>query len=125
MVTRLTPGTPLGSVICVGRLNFGCQAVVKVRASGVPLASVRACDYRQVSQEGRLIQALLGTNLAGESVHLFPGEVPARCPDARYWQGENQFGFVALRPPHLLPDQAMPHLRLDQVLEFLLGDKLR
>ena len=104
---------------------YGVARFEGIEIECLPLASVRACGYRQVSHEGRLIQALLGTNLAGEPVHLFPGEVPARCPDARYWQGENQFGFVAFRRPHLLPDQAMPHLRLDQVLEFLLGDKLR
>ena len=99
------------------------------RASDLDRMGFRA----DIERAKGVLEDLAGTEVTGyraPSFSIGPGNLwaldsLARCPDARYWQGENQFGFVALRPPHLLPDQAMPHLRLDQVLEFLLGDKLR
>lgn len=104
---------------------YGIARFEGIAVECLPLASVRASDYRQVPHEGRLLNALSGITLAGEAVHLFPGEVPATPPSASYWQQTDRFGFVALRPPQWAPGTFMPHLRLDQVLEFLLGDKLQ
>lgn len=98
-------------------IEVACQAI----------AAVRAGEYRQVMHAGKPLFALQGTTLDGEQVHLFPGEVPAHWPDRRFWQqeGAGGFGFIALRPPRLARGETMPHLRLDQMLEFLLGDKLQ
>ncbi len=109
-------------------LVHGASGIARFEGIAVeclPLASVRASDYRQVPHEGRLLNALSGITLAGEAVHLFPGEVPSTPPAASYWQQTNRFGFVALRPPCWIPGTALPHLRSDHVLEFLLGDKLQ
>ena len=104
---------------------YGVARFEGITIECLPIASVRCCDYRQVTHEGRTLTALSGTTLDGEPVHLFPGEVPAARPGGDYWRAEIPFGFIALRPPSLQPGVAMPHLRLDQVLEFLLGDKMQ
>jgi uncharacterized protein len=104
---------------------YGVARFEGITIECLPIASVRACDFRQVQHQGQTLTTLSGTTLEGETVHLFPGEVPPARPGADYWSAGSPFGFIALRPPLLQPGVAMPHLRLDQVLEFLLGDKLR
>ncbi len=106
---------------------YGVARFEGIEIECLPIASVRASEYRQVNHNGRLLTALQGTTLGGEQVHLFPGEVPNQRPGKQFWstQEEAGFGFISLRPPHMHRGVAMPHLRLDQVLEFLLGDKLR
>jgi predicted YcjX-like family ATPase len=54
---------------------------------------------------------------------LFPGEVPQNCPSPEFWK-QQQFEFPKLSPPLLLTEHALPHIRMDQVLDFLLADKL-
>ena len=98
-----------------------------IEVASQAIAAVRAGEYRQVVHEGKPLFALQGTTLDGEAVHLFPGEVPSHWPDKHFWHqgGAADFGFVALRPPVLRQGETLPHLRLDQMLEFLLGDKLQ
>ena len=93
----------------------------------LPVAAIRASEYRQVLHEGKPLFALQGNNLAGEPVHLFPGEVPETWPEASFWQQQagSGFAFLQLQPPRLRRGETLPHLRLDQLLEFLLGDKLQ
>lgn len=92
----------------------------------LPFASVRASEYRKVSHQGRELYALSGQTQRGESVHLFPGEVPPARPAASYWQQDpaKGFAFLSLRPPVWSQGQPMPHLRLDHIIDWLLGDKL-
>ncbi|MBB3191510.1 YcjX family protein [Halomonas cerina] len=95
-------------------------ADVPVRA--LSLASIRATEAREVEQRGETLPALRGTTLAGEEVLMFPGEVPNRLPDAAFWARQG-FTFTAFRP---LPREggALPHIRLDSALDWLIGDKL-
>ena len=61
-----------------------------------------------------------------EEILLFPGEIPESIPRIEEWD-ENRFNFMDFKPPRR-PDpegDALPHVRLDQALEFLLGDKLQ
>ncbi|CCJ84718.1 Conserved protein YcjX with nucleoside triphosphate hydrolase domain [Cronobacter dublinensis 582] len=48
--------------------------------------------------------------------------VPA--PGSAFWQQQG-FQFEAFRPREMDVDRPLPHIRLDAVLEFLTGDKLR
>ncbi|APX93980.1 hypothetical protein BWR19_14135 [Halomonas sp. 1513] len=96
-------------------------ADVPVRA--LSLASIRATHPREVEQRGKRTPALAGTTLDGDEVLLFPGEVPPRLPDAGFWARQG-FDFHAFRP---LPRDAgaLPHIRLDAALDWLIGDKLQ
>jgi predicted YcjX-like family ATPase len=49
--------------------------------------------------------------------------VPAQIPPAQWWKTQG-FDFQAFRPLPMSAHQALPHIRLDAALEFLLGDHL-
>ncbi|MBR9857820.1 MAG: YcjX family protein [Gammaproteobacteria bacterium] len=88
------------------------------------LAAIRATSSGQVSHKGETIPALQGRRLDNlDAVALYPGEVPESLPDATFWQQQG-FDFTEFAPPEWRPEQPLPHLRLDQALAFLLGDKL-
>ncbi|WP_299231029.1 YcjX family protein [uncultured Halomonas sp.] len=95
-------------------------ADVPVRA--LSLAAVRASESREVESQGRHTPALRGTGLDGGPLLIYPGEVPERLPDDAFWARQG-FDFPAFRP---LPmeDGALPHIRMDAALDWLIGDKL-
>jgi predicted YcjX-like family ATPase len=72
---------------------------------------------------GEKIPVLQGRNAQGVAITLFPGEVPQSCPSPEFWK-QQQFEFPKLSPPQMNIDHALPHIRMDQVLDFLLADKL-
>lgn len=91
----------------------------------VGLASVQATTAGIVEHQGQQYPALKGNRLSdGASLTVFPGEVPARLPSAAFWQ-QQDFHFEQFRPRSTDVDSPLPHIRLDAVMEFLLGDKLR
>ncbi|MCK2183699.1 YcjX family protein [Halomonas getboli] len=95
-------------------------ADVPVRA--LSLAAIRATEAREVDHRGQRQPVLRGTTLEGEETLLFPGEVPAALPDAGFWRRQG-FTFTAFRPQPR-DGGALPHIRLDAALEWLIGDKL-
>jgi predicted YcjX-like family ATPase len=120
----------------------------KVRV--MPLAAVRATREVFVKRSGERLPAIAGVPMLGERVSgetydgeteiaLFPGDLP-NDPDAIFDSSgaanERQLAdealalrFLRFRPPHLEKTAegatlSLPHIRLDQALEFLTGDKL-
>ena len=107
----------------------------------IALAAIRATREASINANGTLLDAIVGTPLAGESVNgeifdgktevaVFPGQLPddphaifkghgLAIPDS-----EAQMRFVRFRPPLIAPKTPYPHIRLDRALEFLFGDKL-
>ncbi|TDO06890.1 MULTISPECIES: YcjX family protein [Halomonas] len=96
-------------------------ADVPVRA--LSLAAIRATQSREVTRQGRRSPALRGTALTGESLLLFPGEVPDRLPEADFWTRQG-FNFTAFRPLPREKGAPLPHIRMDAALDWLIGDKL-
>ncbi len=91
----------------------------------VALASVQATTSGRVEYQGQQHPALKGHRLTdGMPVTLFPGEVPARLPNAAFWQQQG-FQFERFCPHPTDAGSPLAHIRLDTALEFLLGDKLR
>lgn len=89
------------------------------------IASVQSTQSGIVEYHGQNLPALRGHRLSdGEPLTLYPGEVPARLPGAAFWQQQG-FHFEDFRPQAMNVDTPLPHIRLDSVMEFLLGDKLR
>jgi predicted YcjX-like family ATPase len=117
----------------------------------VALAAVRATREAQVTHGRENLPSILGTPIAGESangeifdgnteVATFPGEIP-EDPKALF-ESENAFSglangqgkgtdfrFLRFRPPRLAREgeneAALPHIRLDRALQFLIGDRLQ
>ncbi|WP_106477292.1 YcjX family GTP-binding protein [Phytohalomonas tamaricis] len=98
-------------------------ADVPVRAFS--LAAIRATEARTVAGNADQQQPVLkGTTQDGEDVLLFPGDVPEQLPDADFWQRQG-FTFTSFRPAPFTASSALPHIRMDAALDWLLGDKLR
>lgn len=107
------------------------EAAREVRFSGVEtstltLASVKSTETVITDHQGHKLSCVKGIPLDRDrEVLLFPGEIPAHLPTPEDWV-EGRFKFMGFRPPRLdNPLQgSLPHVRLDQALEFLIGDKL-
>jgi predicted YcjX-like family ATPase len=116
----------------------------------VALAAVRATREAQVQRGHDKLPSILGTPLAGEvangetfdgntEVATFPGDLPAdleRLFDGDAFRGLStsgadgaDFRFLRFRPPLLdrggTGEPALPHIRLDRALQFLIGDRLQ
>jgi len=89
------------------------------------LASIQATESGLVDFQGQAIPAVKGNRLQdGKALTVYPGEVPARLPENDFWQQQG-FHFDAFRPRQMQVDGPLPHIRMDAVMEFLLGDKMR
>jgi predicted YcjX-like family ATPase len=116
----------------------------------VPLAAVRATKEVTAKRAGHRLPAIAGVPMAGEEVGgevydgeteiaLFPGDLPDN-PDSvfdiqgptderRLAEEAQALRFLRFRPPRLERTAegvtlSLPHIRLDQTLEYLIGDKL-
>ncbi len=117
----------------------------------VALAAVRATREAQVARGRERLPSILGTPAGGEragsetfdgntEVATFPGDLPDD-PEELFkgeavFRGlssacaeEADFRFLRFRPPPLehegTDEPALPHIRLDRALQFLIGDKLQ
>ncbi len=97
-----------------------------ISMASMAIASVKATKAGQGKYQGRDIPVIQGRELENNKlVTLFPGAVPKAIPNAGYWQ-DKSFNYIAFAPLATVSGhQALPHLRMDQVLEFLLGDKIK
>ena len=116
----------------------------------VALSAVRATREAMVTRGREKLPSLLGTPAMGESangetfdgeteVATFPGDLPDD-PEALFtgdgaFRGlsstpseKADFRFLRFRPPRLEhegEEPALPHIRLDRALQFLIGDRLQ
>lgn len=89
------------------------------------VAAIQSTLNGVVMHQGQSLPALKGDRLEdGALLTFYPGEVPARLPGPAFWQ-QQRFQFEAFRPQARETDAPLPHIRMDAVMEFLLGDKLR
>ncbi len=117
----------------------------------IALAAVRATREAAVRRGQDLLPCILGVPTKGEhaggrtfdgstEIAVFPGDLPID-PDQPFAQdapsfrglaaaedGDTDFRFVQFRPPPLSNADgapALPHIRLDRALQFLIGDRLQ
>lgn len=127
------------------------RAVSRAEFSGtdidvVALSAVRATREATVTRGRESLPSIAGTAVAGEKAGrkvfdgetetvVFPGDLPDD-PDILFAQGsteadadETDLRFLRFRPPLLEATAegapALPHIRFDRALEFLIGDKLQ
>ncbi|MEM6712095.1 MAG: YcjX family protein, partial [Pseudomonadota bacterium] len=105
------------------------------------IASVRATREATARSGGEDIGAVAGTPMAGETINgqsfdgnrdvaIFPGDLPQSPslltgPNAKHYP----LRFVRFRPPHGdnsggTSSRSLAHIRLDRLLEFMIGDQL-
>ncbi len=98
-----------------------------VTTSCMALASVRSTEAVQARLDGQVLSCLRGLRKEShEEVALFPGEIPTDLPRPEDWN-EDRFRFIDFAPRALPRAGLKPehHIRLDQALEYLIGDLLR
>jgi uncharacterized protein len=117
----------------------------------VALAAVRATREATVARGRDKLPSILGTPAPGETangetfdgsaeVATFPGDLPADPEELFAGEGafrglssaaaeNSDFRFLRFRPPLLEhnggDEPALPHIRLDRALQFLIGDRLQ
>ena len=99
----------------------------------IALAAVRATREAMVRGEGGSLPSIVGTAAHGEwsggrqfdgktEIALFPGDLPADGLPG------GEFRSIRFRPPPLEQTDdgtpALPHIRLDRALQFLIGDRM-
>ena len=98
-----------------------------VKPAYVSLAALRSTDIVRTDHHGQSLSCVRGA-LKGENREtvLFPGEIPPDLPVEEDWQ-EGRFRFRDFAPRRLILQGAEKpqHIRLDQALETLIGDRLR
>jgi hypothetical protein len=130
------------------------KAAVRAEYAGatidvVALSAVRATREAQVARGREKLPSIIGTPAPGErangeafdgetEVATFPGDLPTD-PEELFNGGfrglsstaseQADFRFLRFRPPLLertaSDEPALPHIRLDRALQFLLGDRLQ
>ncbi|MGY0787879.1 YcjX family protein [Azospirillum argentinense] len=89
------------------------------------IAALKSTETVVTEHEGRQLRCVRGVPLGRDRpTVLFPGEIPE---DADFPPGqERPYNFMAFQPPADLAREArgLPHIRLDQAMQFLLGDYL-
>ena len=97
-----------------------------IQPAFVALASVRSTEVVRTEHHGQMLSCVRGVPKGGggETI-LFPGEIPPDLPVDEDWDS-GRFRFRDFAPRRLRLEAERPqHIRLDQALDVLLGDKLR
>ena len=111
----------------------------------IAMAAVRATREGEARQDGETLPCIVGYPIAGETIDghrfdgeeefaVFPGDLP-EDPERVFTDADaaaaagGDLRFVRFRPPRRSENAAggspaLPHIRLDRALDFLLGDRL-
>lgn len=123
------------------------RAASRATASGaavrvLALAALRATREAEAKSGAERLACIVGVPLPGQRLGnaqfdgikeaaVFPGDLPAdpnAVLDGR-WSPRGEVSVIRFRPPRLAGapgvPTAMPHIRLDRALDFLIGDRLR
>ena len=90
------------------------------------LAAIRCTEDAVATLEGQAFAAVRGILLQeGKGATIYPGEVPMKPPEPAFWHA-GFFRMPEFQPPRLDPAGAsgVPHLGMDTLLAWLLGDAL-
>ncbi|SEK39153.1 hypothetical protein SAMN05216262_101242 [Colwellia chukchiensis] len=126
---HVTPEQHSHLVALLNKLVFQTKQTLSfegIEMKTMAIASVKATQVGKSQYQGKSIPVIKGRQLSDNKViTLFPGTVPSAIPTLEYWQQQafNYIAFAPMESAHL--DESLPHLRMDQMLQFLLGDKLK
>ncbi|MFD2230653.1 YcjX family protein [Alkalimarinus sediminis] len=93
-------------------VNPICEATAAVRSS------------KEIDHSGE--RGIAGVGIDGSPIGYTHPTIPSRIPEGKEWQPFIDWKIPALKPPKGLSYQnadAIPHIRLDTVLNILVGDK--
>ncbi len=95
------------------------------------ISAIRATETRLISEQGKQIQAVCGrvkvdADSSPEWVTVIPGDFPESMSQLAVTTQQCGANLHFLPPENWqLGQQALPHIRMDQVIEFLVGDLMQ
>lgn len=99
----------------------GCDVEV------MAISAIKATQHGMVKSANAEVEVVHGRELVtGKLVTLYPGEVPKNLPNAEFWDAQG-FNFTQFAPPLIASATEgadFSHIRLDHLLQYILGDKL-
>lgn len=94
-----------------------------VQIETMAMSSITATQPRQVVDKGQTLDCVYGKPLnEDEWLTYLPPEPPSRMLNKSEWPAQG-FEFLSFSPMSS-PDKQLKHIRLDHVMQYLLGDKL-
>jgi uncharacterized protein len=105
------------------------QAIAYAQYQGVKpnceaVAAIRASEEKVYKNQ----QSIVGCQTNGEAIGYIHPTIPHRIPEGDAWQTYLDWELPKLSPPKglsLTNQDPIPHIRMDKVLQLLLGDKCR
>lgn len=103
------------------------------QTSAMSIAALRATVEETLEHDGEKLDCVRGTLMNGKQAAFYPGELPddparllgpARQGAVKWLDADYQIMSFAPAPLSLKAGEGPPHVRLDKVVEFLIGDKL-
>jgi len=88
------------------------------------VAAIRAGREARVDDE----ECIAGFNDSGEAIGYIHPQIPGQVPRAEQWHDFEGWSAISLSPPQDIradQDQALPQIRMDRVLQELIGDLCR
>jgi len=97
-----------------------------IKMKTLAIASVKATTSGKSLHQGQQVPVIQGRRSSDDkTITVFPGSVPKKLPQNEFWQN-SPFNFIAFEPQQSVSThECLPHIRMDQVLQFLLGDKMK
>lgn len=94
-----------------------------VQIETMAMSSITATQPRQVTDKGQTLECIYGKPLNGQDwLTYLPPQPPNRMLNKNEWPAQG-FEFLSFAPMPT-PDKQLKHIRLDHVMQYLLGDKL-
>ena len=94
-----------------------------VEVDTMAISAIATSEPVSTEHEGKKLLCVKGLDTqSGGSVIHYPGKVPATTMTREQWRALN-IDFSPFALPELNPDEPLPHIRMDKVMQFLIGDK--
>jgi len=89
------------------------------------IASVKTTQVGNSVHKGQSLPVIQGRRADNdELITLFPGAVPDKLSKSSFWDKQH-FNYIAFKPQQVCDvHECLPHIRMDQAMQFLLGDKM-
>ncbi|AUD79381.1 hypothetical protein CW740_09040 [Kangiella profundi] len=89
------------------------------------ISAIKVTEAVMAEHQGQKLMCVKGVELSsGEEIINYPGKLSSQALSKDAWQ-EQQYDFVDFAIPGNLTSSILPHIRMDKVLQFLIGDKFR
>ncbi len=107
-------------MVAQAKNNVGYEGV---EVETMAISAVATSEPVATEHEGEKLLCVKGIEEhSGESVIHYPGRVPSKGLSRQEWN-DLDIDFAPFAIPELSEDEALPHIRMDKVIEFLIGDK--